>query len=201
MVFQDTLYWIKFNIFFYILQIIVNIIVLVVINSINLERGMDDTLWFIMGNWYFWLTLLAICGLIGVPFYILRKSEFFFGGFIVNLILQNKIDNIYMAKYCQRKVEEMTRVNRSVAKFMKLYKNKDEATKIDNFADQQMKKIVDEFKVSRKRYKKKRVNRASNKNVNNIINNNINNNNNLNNNIIINNNNANNKNNIAYLKY
>ena len=200
MVFQDTLYWIKFNIFFYILQIVVNIIVLVIINSINLERGMDDTLWFIMGNWYFWLTLLAICGLIGVPFYILRKSEFFFGGFIVNLILQNKIDNIYMAKYCQKKVEEMTRVNRSVAKFMKLYKNKDEATKIDNFADQQMKKIVDEFKVSRKRYKKKRVNRASNKNVNNIINNNINNNNNLNNNII-NNNNTNNKNNIAYLKY
>ena len=175
MVFQDTLYYIKFNIFFYILQIVVNIIVLVVINSLNLEKGMDDTLWFIMGNWYFWLTLIATCGLICIPFYILRKAEFFFGGFIVNLIIQKKIDNLYLAKYCKKKVEEMTRVNRSVAKFIKIYKNTDETEKIDNFADQQMKKIVDEFRRNRKKRKKSK---KVNKTVNNI---------NLNNNLIINN--------------
>ena len=172
MVFQDTLYYIKFNIFFYILQMIVNVVVLVIINSINLGKGMDDTLWFIMGNWYFWLTLFAFCGLIVVPFYILRKAEFFFGGFIVNSIIQKNINNIYLAKYCQKKVEEMTRVNRSVAKFIKIYKNTDKTEKIDNFADQQMKKIVDEFRINRKRNKKsKKVNKI------NVINNNINNNN------------------------
>jgi hypothetical protein len=174
MVFQDTLYYIKFNILFYILQIVVNILVLVIINSINLERGMDDTLWFIMGNWYFWLSLIAVCGIIGVPFYILRKAEFFFGGFIVNLILQKKINYIYLVKYCQKKVEEMTRVNRSVAKFIKIYKSKDKNEYIDNFADQQMKKIVDEFRVNRKRIKKsKKANKIATNNNINPINNNI----------------------------
>ena len=206
MVFVDTLYYIKFNIFFYILQIIVNVVVLIVINSINLEKGMDDTLWFIMSNCYFWFTLIMVVAIIGIPFYILRKAEYFFGGFIVNLILQKKINYIYLGKYCQKKVEEMTRVNRSVAKFIKIYKNKDGAAKIDNFADQQMKKIVDEFKVRRKKLKKGKKNiRVSNKNIakyqniptnNNIpINNNIqinsnilnNNNNPINNNIPINN--------------
>ena len=153
MVFQDTWYYIKFNILFYVLQIIVNIIVLIAINKINMETGMDDTLWFIMGNWTFWLTLIAECATLFIPFYILRKAEFFFGGFIVNLILQNQINNVYLVKYCQKKVEEMTRVHRNVAKFTKIYKNKDGTIKIDNFGDQQMKKWVDQFKLERKKYK------------------------------------------------
>ena len=90
----------------------------------------------------------------------------------------------------------MIRVNRSVAKFIKIYKNKDGTTKIDNFADQQMKKIVDEFRVYRKKSKKgKRISKVSNKNIpidqNNPINSNIpinNNNIQINNNIPINHN-------------
>ena len=81
---------------------------------------MDDTLWFIMRNWNFWFTLIAVCSALCVPFYILRKAEYFFGGFIVNLILQKKINNIYLIKYCTKKVEEMTRVHRNVAKFTKI---------------------------------------------------------------------------------
>ena len=159
MVFQDTWYYIKFNTFFYILQIIVNIIVLIAINQINMETGMDDTLWFIMRNWTFWLTLIAVVSIIFIPFYILRMAEYFFGGLIVNLILQNKIDNVYLFKYCQKKVEEMTRVHRNVAKFTKIYKNKDGTVKIDNFGDEQMKKWVEQFKTQRKKNKgsKKKV--------------------------------------------
>ena len=159
MVFQDTWYYIKFNTFFYILQIIVNIVVLIAINQINMETGMDDTLWFIMRNWTFWLTLIAVVSIIFIPFYILRMAEYFFGGLIVNLILQNKIDNVYLFKYCQKKVEEMTRVHRNVAKFTKIYKNKDGTVKIDNFGDEQMKKWVEQFKTQRKKNKgsKKKV--------------------------------------------
>ena len=163
MVFLDTWYYIKFNVLFFILQISVNIIVLVIINHINLECGMDDTLWFIMGNWNFWFTLIAICSVLSLPFYILRKSEYFFGGFIVNLILQKKVNNIYLIKYSQKKVEEMTRVHRNVAKFTKIYKNKDGTVKIDNFGDEQMKKWVDQFKLDRK--KNKRTKRHKNTNV------------------------------------
>ena len=154
MVFMDTWLYIKFNILFYIIQIVVNILVLVIINKLNLECGMDDTLWFIMGNWNFWFTMIALCSTLCVPFYILRKAEYFFGGFIVNLILQKKINNIYLVKYCKKKVEEMTRVHRNVAKFTKIYKNKDGTIKIDNFGDEQMKKWVDQFKMERKKNKK-----------------------------------------------
>jgi magnesium-transporting ATPase (P-type) len=153
MVFQDTFYYIKFNIFFNILQIIVDVVVLIIINHVNPETGMDDALWFIMGNWNFWLTLIATCGIICIPFYILRKAEFYFGGFIVNLIIQNRINHIYLIKYCQKKVEQMTRVIRSVVKFIKLYKNTDDSIIIDNYADQLMTKIVNEFKANRKKNK------------------------------------------------
>ena len=153
MVFQDTFLYVKFTIFWYTLQIIVNIIVLVVINEVNTETGIDDALWFIMGNLNFWLTLLLLCGLFFIPFFILRNAEFFFGGFIVNLILQNKIDNLYLIKYCQKKVDEMTRINRRVMKFMKLYNNPEEAKKVDNYADKQTKKILDEFKRFKKEKK------------------------------------------------
>ena len=163
MVFQDTWYYIKFNIIFFIIQIVVNIVIIVVINEVNMETGMDDTLWFIMGNWTFWLTLIAVFAVIFLPFFILRRAEYFFGGFIVNLILQNKINIIYLVKYCQKKVEEMTRVYRNVAKFTKIYKNKDGEIKIDNFGDEQMKKWVDQFKIERKKNKKSKNSKLKNK--------------------------------------
>ena len=155
-------YYIKFNIFFNILQIIVDVVVLVIINHVNPETGMDDALYFIMGNWNFWLTLIATCGIICIPFYILRKAEFYFGGFIVNLIIQNRINHIYLIKYCQKKVEQMTRVIRSVVKFIKLYKNTDDII-IDNYADQLMKKIVNEFKADRKKNKRIKKNKVINR--------------------------------------
>ena len=50
----------------------------------------------------------------------------------------------------------MTRVHRNVAKFTKIYKNKDGTVKIDNFGDEQMKKWVEQFKNQRKRNKGKK---------------------------------------------
>ena len=47
----------------------------------------------------------------------------------------------------------MTRINRRVMKFMKLYNNPEEAKKVDNYADKQTKKILDEFKRFKKEKK------------------------------------------------
>ena len=149
MIFQDTFLYVKFNFFLDIIQIIINVIILVAINQSKASQSMQDTLWFIMGNLNFWFTLVLIMGMMYIPFFILRNSEYFFGGFIVNLILQRRSENIYLIKYCQKKIEEMTRINRRVAKFMKIYKNKNEGEKADNFADKQMKEIVDQFKKDR----------------------------------------------------
>ena len=154
MIFQDTFLYVKFNFFLDIIQIIINVIILVTINQTKASDSMKDTLWFIMGNLNFWFTLVLIMGMMYIPFFILRNSEYFFGGFIVNLILQRRSENIYLIKYCQKKIEEMTRINRRVAKFMKIYKNKNEEEKVDNFADKQMKEIVDQFKKDRMQRKK-----------------------------------------------
>ena len=166
MVFEDTFLYVRFTLFWYSLQIVVNILVLVTLNQINLELGMDDTLWFIMGNLNFWFTLVLTFGIIFVPFFILRNAEYFFGGFLVPLILQNKIDHMYYIKYCQKKVDEMTRINRRVAKFMKLYKNPQETNKVDNYADKQMKEIIKQFKKERK-LRKKNINKKNKQQINN----------------------------------
>ena len=149
MVFEDTFLYVKFNIFANLLQIVICVVVLVALNESSVAKGMDDTLWFMMGNLNFWLSLVMVLGAMFVPFFILRNAEFFFGGFLVPLILQKRIDHIYFIKYCQKKVDEMTRINRRVAKFMKLYKNPQEADKVDNFADKQMQEIVNQFKKDR----------------------------------------------------
>ena len=148
MVFKDTLFYPKLTWIFYILQIIVIIGSLVVYNAIDLHTGMDNSLYFIMGNLNFWLTLIIVTSIECVPFYILRQAEFFFGGFIVDKIKRGQIKDLYVEKFYRKKVEEMTRITRNVAKFMKIYKN--QKNQYDNLADQQMKKIVDEFKEQRK---------------------------------------------------
>lgn len=48
----------------------------------------------------------------------------------------------------------MTRVIRSVVKFIKLYKNTGDSDEFDNFVDQLMMKMVNEFKADRKKYKR-----------------------------------------------
>ena len=67
----------------------------------------------------------------------------------------------------------MTRVHRNVAKFTKIYKNKDGAFKIDNFGDEQMQKWVDQFKADRRKYKRKKKvglnNNINNNNDNKLI--------------------------------
>ena len=85
-------------------------------------------------------------------FYILRRAEYFFGGFIVNKIKQEQYD-IFVEKYYKKKVEQMTRVVRNVAKFKRIYYNKQDNSEegIDN--DQKMKKIVEEFKDKKNKYK------------------------------------------------
>ena len=102
-------------------------------------------------NWNSWLTGLITCSICLVLFYILRRGEYFFGGFILNKIKQKQFD-IFIEKFYQKKVEQMTRVLRNVAKFKRIYYNEQENIQEDNLNDQKMKKIVEEFKDKKKYY-------------------------------------------------
>lgn len=49
-----------------------------------------------------------------------------------------------------KKIDQMTRVIRSVAKFKRIFYQEDELKEDDNLANQKMRKIVDQFKAQRK---------------------------------------------------
>ena len=139
-------------IIFYCIQIVITFLILVSYNSaINLE--IYGNLGYIIKNWHCWLTYIITCGICLMLFYILRMGEYFFGGFIINKIKQKQFD-IFIEKFYQKKVEQMTRVVRNVAKFKRIYYNiNDDKQEEDNLNYRKMKIYVDEFKDKQIKYK------------------------------------------------
>ena len=155
-IFHDTLFYVRGIYILYIFQIIVDILALVISNAIDLGGGMDNAMYFMMGNLNFWLRTIICTAVICVLFYILRRAEYFFGGFIVNRIRMRKFRNLYIEKFYKKKLDEKTKILRNVTKFVKIYKNKKKQMMLehDNLADQQMDKIVSDFINQRKAPKK-----------------------------------------------
>ena len=54
-----------------------------------------------------------------------------------------------------KKTDEMTRINRRIAKFKKIYKNRKNQAEFDNVADKEMQKLVMEFHQSHKSKRRK----------------------------------------------
>ena len=155
MVFSDTLFIDYFIIIFYSIQLIIDFAFFIIYNSIHLDVDINGDLFEFLGNPIFWLTLIITCSIVIIPFFILRRMEFFFGGFIVDMIKQNKYEQYYVEKFYQKKIDQMIRAKTSVVKFKKIYKNQDNVDDAhDNIADQQMRKIVNEYKIHRNENKK-----------------------------------------------
>ena len=146
----DTFCYNSGIIIFYIIQLVISFAFLFFV-EINEESELYKTLKFMLNNLDCWLTGLITCSFCLVLFFILRRGEYFFGGFILNKIKQKQFD-IFIEKFYQKKVEQMTRVVRNVAKFKRIYYNEQENSQEDILNDQKMKKIVEEFKYKKKQY-------------------------------------------------
>ena len=146
----DTLCYNSGIIIFYIIQLGITFIFMFLLEKV-LDTDIYGTLNFMIKNLNNLLTYIITCWICLLFFYILRRGEFFFGGFILNKIKLKQFD-IFIEKFYQKKVEQMTRVLRNVAKFKRFYYNKQEDIQEDNLNDQKMKKIVDEFKDKQKKY-------------------------------------------------
>jgi hypothetical protein len=146
----DTFCYNSGIILFYFIQLLISFAFLFFV-EVHEESELHKTLKFMLNNWNSWLTGLITCSICLVLFYILRRGEYFFGGFILNKIKQKQFD-IFIEKFYQKKVEQMTRVLRNVAKFKRIYYNEQENIQEDNLNDQKMKKIVEEFKDKKKYY-------------------------------------------------
>ena len=139
-------------ILFYLIQIIVCFFFLLFCDKIIDDSEFYNTSTFMLRNTFTWLTLIMTFSFSVLLFYIVRMAEFFFGRFIVNKIVQNNYKEFFIEKFYKKKVEQMTRVIRSVAKFKRFYYNQDknEVKQDENLVDQKMRQAVDEFKIKRK---------------------------------------------------
>ena len=146
----DTLTFNSGIIIFYIVQLIISFAFLIFVEK-SQNSDLYNTLEFMLRNWNSWLTFIITFSFCLVFFYILRRAEFFFGGFIVNKIKQKQFD-IFIEKFYQKKVEQMTRVVRNVVKFKRIYYNEQENSKEDILNDPKMKQIVEEFKDKKNKY-------------------------------------------------
>ena len=137
-------------IIFYVLQCVITFSFMLFFEK-SKNSELYETLNFMLKNYNSWLTYIITCWISLLFFYILRRGEFFFGGFILNKIKLKEFD-IFIEKFYQKKIEQMTRVVRNVAKFKRFYYNKQENIQEDNLNDQKMKKIVGEFIDKKKKY-------------------------------------------------
>lgn len=163
----DTLYYNWFIFTLYGLQILVDLAFFIIYQACDYGYGLSGDTYETLNNWTFWLCFLLSVGMCSIVFFFYRRAMFFFGGAIVDLIKLKKYEHLYVEKFYKRKIEKMTKAKRSLAKFKRIYlesgqkQNNDSKNNLnkeyDNLADQQMKKIVDEFKQKRKAYKVNKV--------------------------------------------
>ena len=147
----DTYCYNRGIIIIYCIQIVITVIFLIIFENSE-SSDIYGNLRYLLKNLCSWLTFIITCWICLVLFYILRRGEYFFGGFIINKIKQRQFE-IFIEKFYQKKVEQMTRVVRNVAKFKRIYYNeKDDNQEEDNLNNQKMKIYVEEFKDKKNKY-------------------------------------------------
>ena len=152
--FIDTLFYNWFIFALYGLQLAVDIAFFVIYQACDYGYGLSGDTYETLSNLNFWLVFILSSAMCIIPFLIYRRMVFFFGGYIVDLIKLGRYEHLYVEKFYKKKIEQMTKAKRSVAKFKRIYSAEKKYNNVyDNIADQQMKKIVDEFRQKRKKNK------------------------------------------------
>ena len=142
-------------IIFYIFQLILTLCFLLFCDQANDNFEIYNSLTLMLSNILTWLTIIITSSFCLLFFYIVRRGEFYFGEFIANNITQKRFKDYFIEKFYQKKVDQMTRVVRSVAKFKRIYYNPIEDDRDDNLADQKMRKFVNEFRDMKNTFMKR----------------------------------------------
>ena len=129
-------------------------------NSIDNDFPLSNIVGEVTDSPILFLASFAICGLICLCFYILRRAELYFGLNLVNLIKINKIEDIYIGKYYKKKINQMIRAIRGIVKFKKIHKEMkgmkindvNDNNQYENLVDIKMKKMVQDYE--NQKYKK-----------------------------------------------
>ena len=143
--FNDTCYYNSGIVIFYVIQILIGFFFLLFCDKAYEEFEIYNSLSFMLSNTYVIFSIIMTCSVCIIPYYILRRLEFYFGGSIVNKIKQNNYKDLLREKYYKKKVEQMTRVVRKYAKFREIYYHQEENHE-ENLPERKMRKNVSEFK-------------------------------------------------------
>lgn len=136
-------------------QILVYIIFIFIHNTSD-SYQVSGYLFDIVGNIQFWLGLILTNYIAIIPFLIMRRYELFFSDNLINNIRYNKFEDDYMKKVYIKKLSEMQKYTRSLAKFKKIY-NENVNYEPENLADKKIKDMVDTFKSTRPRKSLKNI--------------------------------------------
>ena len=102
----------------------------------------------IISNFQFWFLLIITIYITVLPFYVIRRYKIHFSDNIINNIMNNKHEDDFDKKTTIRKIEEMNKYKRFLAKFKKIMQLGDDYEP-DNLADKKIKEWVMAFKRDR----------------------------------------------------
>jgi len=146
----------KFIKIIYRIQFIINLIFLIIHDSRNAGEASGIT-GEVVGNLLFWVTTIITSCFALVPFFIIRRADYHFSENIISNVRQKKYEHDYAKKVYVKKLEQITKATRSIAKFKRLYKESN--MQADNYADKQLIELVKLFKNNRKSNPIKQVNK------------------------------------------
>ena len=129
-------------------------------NSLNVDEFLSGIIYHLLTLTNF-LILIIVSSFICMLTFILRRANYFFGMNLTDKINQNKIEQVYIGKFYQKKVDQMIRATRAIAKFKKIQKDlaidninknreKNKGNQYENLIDMNMKKIVEHYQKEKK---------------------------------------------------
>ena len=105
----------------------------------------------VLSNWNFWLSLICCIHMCLIPVYISKYAAYLFGDNIINNIRNGNYEHDLKRKKYVKKINQMMKCTRSVAKFKKIYHNQEtNQNQDDNFAEKKMKEMVEMYKKNKK---------------------------------------------------
>lgn len=105
----------------------------------------------VLSNWNFWLSLICCIHMCLIPVYISKYAAYLFGDNIINNIRNGNYEHDLKRKKYVKKINQMMKCTRSVAKFKKIYHNQEiNQNQDDNFAERKMKEMVEMYKKDKK---------------------------------------------------
>ena len=146
MIYTDSSLFNYIIIIMFLIQVFIDIIFIIIMDKIKNDNKLSGIISQLISNINF-LTLIIACACICLPFYILRRMEFYFGINIANFIKTKNKNEIFEGIYYKTKITQMIRALTAINKFKKIKKeiSFDKKIKYENLNEIYYEKAVKQY--------------------------------------------------------